>query len=701
MAEDDVVEEHNQEYGEGLGQSHMEIDHLSNEKSPYAATMTASHLTGSTSSAGDFGRDFDSSMYGFSVFSATPRGTKRSRGGATILPSPPRQPANALHAEKESSMPSIARDMAIQRGLPMINEPHSLIKRTEDLVSQLRASPLGESKELAMETAIPAVVEKLIEIWESCRTVDPMSADSMGAPNGVLPNDEDPDLDKAMFLAGFLLQLHHPPQAKGLQALAVSRVSRKDPFSLQSLHREYKPTAIPKLLLDWLNKSHRPYDPMVENISTHDPDPTAHVGYWDMVLSMVIRGNISDVVSLLKSSKFQYARTARDDGQSSIGYEGPMLRNADRTVKMAVQVLEMCPALQDGDWDLTGNSWALFRRRVRQALKDLTAFAEDRDGDSEPEALSFEAANFGISLPDPKLSQSARAAKSQVPWSVYQSLKIMYGIFLGESSEIISSAQDWIEATVGLTIWWDGEENEEIPVGSLAMTRRSLRKSQKKGSRLVDINSTEAYLRQLAYAFGKITNEENEELFQISSINPVEVGLASIFEGNVEGVIGLLRGWSLPVASAVAEIASLGRWYDPVPSNGVIKDFDESDLLVLSGYGPRKTMLDLDSILVDYAEKLVDIGFLGDHDKDQDSPEGWELAVQLFSRLQDNKVAEKKLLSLVQRLPLESEERVDKIMRTCKAFGIEKEGLKIAEVWSTPYAFLASYKTDQCSVTPI
>ena len=680
MAEDDVIEEHNQEYGEGLGQSNMELGLLSNEKSPYVATMTSSHLTGSTSSAGDIDRGFDSSIYGSSVFSATPRGTKRSRGGATILPSPPRRPANALHSEKGSSIPSIARDMAIQRGLPTINEPHEFIRRTEDLVSQLCASPLDESKELALETAIPTVVEKLIETWESCCTVDPSSADNTDAPNGVLPDDKDPDLYKATFLAGFLLQLHHPPQAKGLQALAVSRVSRKDPFSLHSLHREYKPTAIPKLLLDWLNKSHRPYDPMVENISTHDPDPTAHAGYWDMVLSMVIRGKISDVVSLLKSSKFQHARTAREDGQSSIGYEGPMLRNVDRAVKMAAQVLEMCPALQDGDWDLTGNSWVLFRRRVGQALNDLRAFAKDRDRDSEPEGLSFEAANFGISLPDHKLSQSARAAESQVPWSVYQSLKIMYGIFLGESSEIISSAQDWIEATVGLTVWWDGEEDEEIAVGSLAMTRRSLRKSQKKGSRLVDINPTEAYLRQLAYAFDKITDEENEEMFQISSINPVEVGLASIFEGNVEGVVGLLRGWSLPVASAVAEIASLGRWYNPAPSNGAMKDFDESDLLVLSGYGPRETTMDLDSILVDYAEKLVDIGFLGDHDKDKDIPEGWELAVQLFSRLQDSKVAEKKLLSLVQRLPLKSEEQVDKIMRTCKVFGIEREGLKIAEV---------------------
>ena len=680
MAENDVFEEHNQEHGDSFGDSSMEIDPLSDEKPPYATSMATSHFTRSISSAGGFGGEFDAQMYGSSVFSATPRGTKRSRGGAAIIPSPSNGTAKLLGAKKDSPIPSIVRDMATQMGLPMVKESHNFITGTEDLVSQLRASTLGESKELAMETAIPTVVEKLIETWQSCRKADLMSANSMGSPNGVLPDDKIPDVYKATFLAGLLLQLHHPPMAKGLQALAVPRVNGRDPFSLHSLHREYKPTAIPKLLLDWLNKSHRPYDAMVEQISTHDPDPTAHAGYWDMVLSMVIRGKISDIVGLLKRSQFQHARTARDDGQSSIGYEGSMLRNVDRAVKMAVQVLEICPALQEDDWDLTGTSWVLFRKRVDQALKDLTAFAEGREWDSEPKALSFEAANFGISHPDPKLSRSARAAESQVPWAVYQNLKIMYGIILGETSEIISSAQDWIEAAIGLTAWWNGEEDEEILVGSLAMTRLSLRKSQKKGSRLVDINPTEAYLRQLAYAFDKITDEDNGELFQISSINPVEVGLASLFEGDVEGVVGLLRGWSLPVASAVAEVASLGRWYNPGPSDGVVKNFDESDLLVLSGSESHETTINLDSILVDYAEKLVDLGILGDHDKDKDSPEGWELAIQLFSRLQDTKVAKKKLLSLIQRLPLESEERVDKIMRTCKAFSIEKEGLKIAEV---------------------
>ena len=312
----------------------------------------------------------------------------------------------------------------------------------------------------------------------------------------------------------------------------------------------------------------------------------------------------------------------------------------------------------------------------------------------------FEAANFGIRPPDAKISRSARKAGSQVPWSVYQSLKIMYGILLGETTEIISSAQDWIEATIGLTAWWNGEDEDEIAVGNLATTRRSLRKTHARGSRLIDINPTEAYLRQLACAYERITDDANQGLFQVSSIDPIEVGLASIFEGNVDGIIGLLRGWSLPVASATAEIASQGGWYNPALNNGIMDGFDESDLLVLSSYGPRKAVMTLDSILIEYAERLADMGFLGDPKLVNETPEGWELSASILSRLQDTRSAEKKLLALVQSLPIESGERVDKIVRTCNKFGMENEGFRIAEVIEF-LCYLVLLETDMYSVTPI
>lgn len=566
------------------------------------------------------------------------------------------------------------------------------MSKTEASLCQLHAAVIDEPSEL--EASISAAVEGLSQTWHSCRIEDLRKLgfeDSEGEEEalsardeGVLPDESDPDWYKATSLATLLLRLHHPPPARGLQALAVSRMNRIDPFSTSSNRRpsikDYKPTAHPKLLLDWLDRNNRPFDKVLENIYLYDPNPTAHGRYWDMILSLIIRGQIAEAINLFEKSNFEFARTARDDGHGKTGYEGIMLKNVDRVVKRAVQVLELCPALQTGsDWDVAGSDWALFRRRVEQAKIDLRIFAEGRDRDMEPGVSTFEAPNFGIRVADTKITRSARRAESQVPWSLYQELQTMYGILIGETTEIISSAQDWMEATIGLAAWWDGEEDDKVPVSNLAMTRRSLRKTQMKGSRLVDINPTEAYLQRLSYAFQKITDNENEGMFQISSISPVEVGLASIFEGNVEGVIGLLRGLSLPVASATVEIASLGGWYDPGPSNGLMENFDESDLLVLSSYGQRETAISHDSIMIDYAEKLVEINLLGNTTEER-TLEGWELSTQMYSRLQDKSIAEKKLLSLVKKLPLTSERRVDKMISTCKIFGMESEGFEIAEV---------------------
>ena len=459
--------------------------------------------------------------------------------------------------------------------------------------------------------------------------------------------------------------------------------NKKDPFmskgDLGITFGEFKASAYPKMLLEWLDQNHRPYDEMLGAVHNYHPNPTAHEGYWDIILSLLIRGKIGEVVGLMRRSNFQYARSAKDDGHGQLGYKGMMLNNVDRVVKSAAQVLEMCPALQDGDWDLAGSEWTLFRKRVEQAKSELSTLAEDRDRNADIGMPNFEAANFGIKRPESRISQSARQAESRVPWAVYQSLQTIYGILVGDTIEVLTSAQDWIEATIGLTAWWNGEEDEEVVVGSLAMTRRSLRRVQMKGSRLVDINPTEAYLRRLSHAFEVVTNDENQGLFHVSSISKIEVGLASIFEGNVEGVILLLRGYSLPVASAVVELASLGGWYNPSSSNGMMEDFDESDLLLLSSYGQQEPTVNRDSIMIEYAERLADVDVF-DESKPEDSLEGWEVSTQIISRLQDKSNAEKRFLGLVKQVSPNSERRVDKLMDTCKMFGMQNEGRRIAEV---------------------
>jgi len=673
----------------------MELDGDSQRQPDKAVSITSSKLQSSMSSTGGI----DWAKYASSTISGTPRGVKRSRGGAAISYNSSRSLGRQRAPRKESSIPAIAKDMATQLSVAKLGESDDLIVKSEKIVNQLYHPEAGLEKELDLEALLSTASQELSKVWRESRDQDrntnpPESNDLIR----IGPDDSAPDYHRASFLGSLLLQLHHPPAAKGMQAFAVSKFGRSSNLgqSLGPTRSLYRPTALPKVLLDWLNENHNPYADSAATLRSHLPDPTAHMNYWDIIYSSMLRGNISNVISIFRRSNFEKARTAREDGQGNDGYHDMTLKNIKRVIDRAVQVLEMCPALQDEDWNIAGNEWLLFRKRIERAVADLTTFAEGRDRDPEPSRSTFEASNFGIKSPSLALSQSARRAESQVPWTIYQNLKAMYGIILGGNTEVVASAQDWVEATIGLAVWWDGDEDEEIAVGSLALTRRSLRRSQSRGSRFVDLNPTEAYLQRLAHAFEGVTDDEDGDLFQINTINPVEVGLASIFQGNVEGVLGLLRGLSLPVALAVVEVACLGNWYNSAPSTALMDEFDESDLLVLSSYGPQQKPVTRDGLLMEYAEALVE----REQVKDSASStlmEGWELSIELLARLQDTGKADKKVSDLIKRLPLDSDHKVDKVLQHCHEFEMHEEAHRVAEVFCflSPFHFLARWQSSR------
>ncbi|KAL8825481.1 MAG: hypothetical protein Q9191_004393, partial [Dirinaria sp. TL-2023a] len=697
--EEEADDEEMNEYSESSEGGGMEMDEADERLSPNATSTMSSKLQASASSAGGF----DWTKYGSSPVGPTPRGTKRSRGGAAISPASTRSMAKQ-DITKESPIPAIARDMATQLGIASLNEPDDLILKSESILDQVYASTSDENTFPDHDALLSDATEEIVRVWRACRDHDlkktPPESD---ATFHVGPGSEAPEYHKAAYLGALLLQLHHPPAAKGLQAYAMSKHGRSSGFthSVSSTQARYHPTALPKVLLEWLDENHNPYQTALLNLKSHHPNPTAHGNYWDIIFSSTLRGKMSDVISIFKHSRFEYARTAREPGRALDGYHGVTLKNVKRVIDRAVQVLEMCPVQQNEDWEVSGDDWLLFRKRIEQAMADLATFAEGRNRDLEPTESTFEASNFGIKSPPSGLSQSARRAESQVPWTIYQNLRAMYGILLGGTAEIISSAQDWIEATIGLAAWWDGDDDDDIVVGSPAVTRRSLSKSQMRGSRTVDVNPTGAYIHRLASAFARITGDVDGGLFQIGSINPVEVGLACIFEGNVEGVISLLRGWSLPIATSVVEIASLGNWFGPGFNTGLMRNFDESDLLVLSSYETqREKPVTHDSLLTEYAESLFSIGNLTpsanmmNTSSAASATEGWELSIRLLSRLLDATRADRKLTELLDDLPLDSDLRVDKVLHTCDEFGLPDLSRKIAERYAASVSSSDSPKPD-------
>ena len=624
---------------------------------------------------------------GSSILGGTPRGMKRSRGGAVIPYASPRSAKKPRKPVQDSAIPAIVKNMATRMGIAPLRETDDFITKTEDILQEefYGTETSAITRESPLNPALPHASEMLSQFWRSRRDHDIAKAPPpQEVTIGIGPAEGEPALHKSIFLAALLLQLRHPPTAKGKQALAVTRLNR--PSTLSKSHQDSttptNPTAFPKILVDWMEKEHNAYQSTINEVQSLHPNPTAHSNYWDIIHVCTMRGKLGETLRMLRRSDFNHARTAREDGQGDEGYNGTQVKNIERVVNRAIQVLELCPVLQDDDWNVTGNEWIIFRKRIQQATEDLATFAEARDRDLDSTKSAFDS-NFGLLSTTMSLTQSTRRAESKVPWTVYQKLKIMYGILLGEATEILSSAQDWVEATIGLTIWWNGDDDEDIAVSSLAQTRRSLRPSQSRGPRLVDVNATPAYLRRLAYAFAWSTDETDDDLFQINSMNPVEVGLASLFEGNVSGVIGLLRGWSLPVVSAVAEIASAGGWFETSVENNLMDlDLDENDRSLLNGHSIQEPPMTRDSILIEYANALsrkVEI----QRGPGKAAYEGWELSITLLSRLDDDSVAQKRVGELLDRLDLNSDSRINKILEICQDFNMVKEARSITEV--SPY----------------
>lgn len=559
----------------------------------------------------------------------------------------------------------------MQLGTAKLTEPDHLIMKNERILNELNQA--GPDQQANPEALFAPASQELSKVWRESQDQDQqMNGLESGLSSNLGPDSAAPGYHKARYLGSLLLQLHHPPPARGLQALAVSKFGRSSLRGSQGpVPSSYRPTAQSKVLLDWMEDNYNPYVGSAAAVQSHLPNPTAHPLYWDIIFASILRGKLPDVMSIFKRSNFENARTAREEGQNQDGYSAMTVKNIKRVIDRAVQALSVCPALQDEDWDVAGNEWAIFRKRISSAIDDLTTFAEGRYRDRDSSGSDFEASNFGVRSTSSTLSQSARRAESQVPWTIYKNLKTMYGIILGGVDEIISVAQDWVEVTVGLAVWWDGNEED-------LASRRSMSQSQSRGSRLIDLNTTEAYLRRLADAFEEFRSNDKYGLAPVDTNNPVEVGLASVFEGNIEGVVALLRGWSLPVASAVVEIGYLGSWYNPTRSPEQMDAFDESDLLVLSSYGNGDKAVTRDELLVEYAEALAHKDQITD--RFSLSVEGWELSIQILSRLNDSARANRKRSELLQNLRLDSDRTMDKVLKICQIFELNEDACRLAEV---------------------
>ncbi|KAL8873475.1 MAG: hypothetical protein Q9174_001067 [Haloplaca sp. 1 TL-2023] len=629
------------------------------------------------------GIDWARSDFGSSFGAGTPRSTKRPRDSIATSNALSRQKPPAKRQKKESAIPGIIKNMSTRLGTAKLQESDDFISGSESCLGAIyRDGILPEDEERKIKEALPFATKGLCNLWRAHgkqAAADWNLEDNL--VEGIGPKENATPLQKATFIAPLLLQIHHPPPTTGKQALAPSQSFRSSrhvrSHDLSNPPIRAKP--LPKLLHDWLEEYHNPWKFGVE-LQFYTPNPTANPNYWDLLLNMLLRGKFSDVLDTLKASKFQFAHSAKEDS-GSIGYSGATLENITTLVCRMARLLEKSPAIREDNWDITGAEWGVFRKSVDQALAQLTSFMEGKDGVRDAAMHVVEAPHFGLGSSTSTFEQSLQSSARNVPSIICENLKTAYGILLGKPTEIISSAQDWVEATIGLTIWWDGDDDDGDGLATdFGQSRRSMAVSQHRNDRMVDLNPTTAYIRRLASAFDRVTDEDDPDLFQIDSNNAIEIALASIFEDNVEGVITLLHCWSIPVASAIAEIANLGGW---LKSSGRLEQthgFDQEDLLVLS-YAQPDQGLNSDLMLVEYAYLLFEREAIK-ASTTEDQQERWEMSIQILARLDDDDLGTKKAGELMLRVPMTSDKRVDKVIRLCRGTGLDEEASSIAEQYA-------------------
>lgn len=537
---------------------------------------------------------------------------------------------------------------------PEIQEGDDLVLKSEALIARLYREGIRRNEDEQAHTEVTTIIPtEILKLWVNYNERNkPHKAGEYATVIGPGPGAS--GFAYAYFLGTLLLSLHNPAEVEGKQTLK----------------------SVPQVLLEWMGEHHDPYPNQLSVILSSRPSPTHNRLFWNTVVNGLLRGRVRGVVNALQTAGWEHARQAVADVRNpdSGGYSGRALINVEKVAGEMLEVLYQCPGLRE-DWETTNSDWTLFRLKASQGLENLRRFAEGKDQPEEEEPPAFEASNFGMYSMAKSYTGAARKAESRVPWEVYQNLTSMYNLMLGDVTSIVENAQDWCEATVGLMIWWSQPQNDR---------RGALGRSHRKATKPL------SPFRQLTEAFNLATSDSTD--FHVNTADFVEIGLAAIFEFDVESALGILGSLSSPISSALVEVASITGW---LPSTAAQNragmsdslDQDDMDLLGLNQLPSQQSEDIKTKILVAYAEALFEQGRTleyTDKKKPRVARESWEVAIEVLARLDSPERSEKEVGRLIGDLPLEDGPTVDKLWRLLNDIGMTVHSENVAEVRQTP-----------------
>lgn len=532
---------------------------------------------------------------------------------------------------------SYAQDIISQSEYATISEPPELILDTEKLIERLYKDGVGpEEDDERLDETLAAVTGQLTGLWKQYVDALPLQSEEHAAEIG--PSPQATPFEKATFLATLALQIHH------------TRTGDDGKMT----------EPLPETLFRWLSENHNPYPNQVQEVLRCKPCPASHSMFWPTVCMALLRGQVSAAQSLLMNAGWEKIKTNR---RGELEYTGRALENVRRAAEETCAMLDECPA-KKGIWEIWNSDWTLFRIKARAKLEQLRRFAEGKN-----------AMDFDIESADGQqsLSAAARKAESQVPWDIYENLNVIFEIALGAPDVIFETAQDWCEATIGLFGWWDETRGDKA---SIPTSQDLVLASQSNGA--------DGYMERLARALRAAIGSG----FHFNVLNPVEVGMACVFEDNTKGLIAMLRTWSLPVAAAVAEIASLGRWLPQHQPSALYAfddlDMDDLEVLGVNPQDPDEADGIKDNTLIQYAQELANYDISSVKERYSAKRDGWEIAIHVLGRMDSPQRSEETVGELVenilQEINVESGEMVDKVWRLLNDLGMIQFAEQVAEV---------------------
>lgn len=514
-----------------------------------------------------------------------------------------------LQEGKPDQLPSLARNLVSRATPAPLEKDDELILNTELFLQQMNGEKEHAIDDDSLGSLLDIQARDLLNLWRGHADLSNTISTDIGPPPSA------PGFDKAYYLSSLLLLLHHPGE-----------------------------TPIPSALLTWLNNNHLSYEHVTRSVVNKSPNPAAHDNFWDAVLSLTLRGRLQDAVRLLGEADFQYAATAVDDGEAESGYHGAQLQTIQGVIFRARQVINSCPGIE-GKWDTSSDIWSIYRANVTNELEKAAQLASVEEGDED----DFEAANFGIRKPQRDLLRKSQRSRN-LPRSIYSGINILYGILVGSYDEIVQQSQDWLEAVCGLTVWWNINADSQVAKWRLGVSRETTRTSTTTQHHL--------YLVRLHDAFLSVTDPDGKDAFAVNGLSPVEVALGCALQGQISSFLSVTQLLSQCVAAAIAELASVAGWLRETSQPGL----NQSDLLVLN-FGSAQGEVTKDDVLMSYVAAL----FGRDEMVMADGAviEGWEVALSVASRLDDESMKDDIVKDLLDNLDVADQGRMERVINLC------------------------------------